>query len=397
MDLGQCLFRIRLMTEKFKGKYGAGDEGRERPMAASEGMTRREFLKRTAPFALGGASALFGKEVISRTVEGAKPYVRELARYKEHFERVVSESVTFLEFPPEPGKLSEFVNFDIPKIQLDRGIASRLTEYWRTQFTEKDNSGKANPAIREAFIRMRPWDDLVKKEFISAGVPAELRLIAIQPESQFRLEAKSRSGARGPFQVMPGTARRHGIEPQNIGLLHDAEVSAGVSARYLRELYDGIADKQQPLRDWDLVLSAYNGAFIWGYAESTREPLSYDGFLRYMGERTSEMRVAIKKDQYFHAVVKNQTPFAIAGRYGMTIAELIAANPKLRKSFKLKAGERIKIPIRNEARARQVFNIVAAGIYENLNYVPKFRALMDIVKREGEERLFASAPQDRQK
>ena len=74
------------------------------------------------------------------------------------------------------------------------------------------------------------------------------------------------------------------------------------------------------------------------------------------------------------------------------MAELAAANPKLRKSPQLKTGERIGIPIRNAAHARQIFDAVILGIHENLNYVLKFRELMDIVKYEGEERLFASTP-----
>jgi membrane-bound lytic murein transglycosylase D len=83
-------------------------------------------------------------------------------------------------------------------------------------------------------------------------LPVELKYLSVI-ESELKASAKSRVGARGPWQLMPGTARILGLKVNR----HTDErtnyyKSTKAAARYLRDLY-------AQFDDWLLVLAAYNG------------------------------------------------------------------------------------------------------------------------------------------
>ena len=76
-------------------------------------------------------------------------------------------------------------------------------------------------------------------------VPEDLFLRLVQQESGWNVKALSHKGAIGLAQLMPGTARRLGVDP------NDPAQNLDGGARYLRRQFDRF-------RSWRLALAAYN-------------------------------------------------------------------------------------------------------------------------------------------
>lgn len=77
------------------------------------------------------------------------------------------------------------------------------------------------------------------------GIPEDLFLRLVMQESRFNPKAKSNKGAIGLAQLMPGTARRLGVDP------HDPKQNLDGGARYLKQQYKAFGS-------WRLALAAYN-------------------------------------------------------------------------------------------------------------------------------------------
>ena len=98
---------------------------------------------------------------------------------------------------------------------------------------------------------MQPLRPLLEPILREQGVPEDLTAVVLV-ESGGRPEALSAKGARGLWQLMPGTARRYGlvVTPAQDERL-DVLKATRAAARYLQDLYAQFGA-------WDLALAAYN-------------------------------------------------------------------------------------------------------------------------------------------
>ena len=76
-------------------------------------------------------------------------------------------------------------------------------------------------------------ESFVRSAARAEGVPVSFALAIARAESGFRAHSISSTGAMGVMQLMPATARRHGVMDP-----FDPEDNARGAARYLRTLWD---------------------------------------------------------------------------------------------------------------------------------------------------------------
>jgi membrane-bound lytic murein transglycosylase D len=131
---------------------------------------------------------------------------------------------------------------DMPEINLNKKEALFVRKYIK-------NRGDCLVNVKKRSII--PFY-IIDSVFTVYNIPVELKYLAVI-ESELKPTALSHVGARGPWQLMPGTAKllgltvnRHCDERTNFSM------STKAAARYLKDLY-------AQFDDWLLVLAAYNG------------------------------------------------------------------------------------------------------------------------------------------
>jgi len=116
----------------------------------------------------------------------------------------------------------------------------------------EDYIGKHTKQLEQMKGWGRPYFDMMEGILTAHGLPSELKYLAVI-ESDLKSSALSWAGAVGPWQFMPGTARRMGLK---VGTYLDERTdyfkSTHAAAKYLTELFSTYGD-------WLLVIAAYNG------------------------------------------------------------------------------------------------------------------------------------------
>lgn len=98
----------------------------------------------------------------------------------------------------------------------------------------------------------KPYFDLIESILVQYGLPKQLKYLAVI-ESHLQPGLVSWVGARGPWQLMPETARQMGlVVDKYTDERTDYYKSTHAAAKYLKVLY-------KQLGDWLLVIAAYNG------------------------------------------------------------------------------------------------------------------------------------------
>jgi soluble lytic murein transglycosylase-like protein len=130
--------------------------------------------------------------------------------------------------------------------------------------TQADGGAAAGPA------QSGQYNDLINRVAGRYGLESELLHAVIAVESGYDAAARSRKGAGGLMQLMPGTAKRYGVADA-----FDPEQNVDGGARYLRDLIRIFKG------DLSLVLAAYNAGEYAVARNSNRIP-QYRETLEYV-------------------------------------------------------------------------------------------------------------------
>jgi membrane-bound lytic murein transglycosylase D len=147
--------------------------------------------------------------------------------------------------PPDSEWLRALVLPDLP-VRWDP-LVLRYLDYFK-------NDPKGHAIMANWLRRAGRFRALFEKTLERQGLPKSLLYVAMV-ESGFDTGARSRVGAGGVWQFMPGAARAYGLEVSYwLDARCDPEKAADAAARYLKDLYVRFGS-------WPLVFAAYNAGY----------------------------------------------------------------------------------------------------------------------------------------
>jgi membrane-bound lytic murein transglycosylase D len=147
--------------------------------------------------------------------------------------------------PPDSEWLRGLVLPDLP-IRWDP-LVLRYLDYFK-------NDPKGHAIMGNWLRRAGRFRALFEKTLERQGLPKSLLYVAMV-ESGFDTGARSRVGAGGVWQFMPGAARAYGLEVSYwLDARCDPEKAADAAARYLKDLYVRFGS-------WPLVFASYNAGY----------------------------------------------------------------------------------------------------------------------------------------
>ncbi|MFZ2193649.1 MAG: LysM peptidoglycan-binding domain-containing protein [Candidatus Moraniibacteriota bacterium] len=384
-----------------------------------KGISRRDLLKNMARgFFIAGAASVTGFSI--RSKNEILEYLSELAKDEED-SKEKSEPIDPVQeknLEEDAKSIRELIDFNNPKkIEFNLQTSEALKNHWKEKYK---NDSHFKDSLEKAYLEMGEWESYLKKEFSQEGVPENLIYLAI-PESHWKLKARSNMCAVGPYQFTPKTGHDYGLESgENFDERCDPIKSASACAKLLKDLHASGG------QDWDLALSGYNGGFYWQYlkeAISEKQTINYTGFLNFLENKINKIkqekhaeieaweRKYLHADNWIYTIRKGDTLRSIALKTRIDIDKLCQINNLSGKNV-LSIGQEVKIPINKNQldverrnyrvqKENEFYNEIK-GFSENLNYPPKFNAVIELIqekfvtekKHKINFRIIKTAPQE---
>lgn len=162
---------------------------------------------------------------------------------------VVVETWDFLEVEEE----------DPAPVDLEVGVGVVLEYFWESPDSllatmVADYIARHKKGLQIVLGRYEAYEEELRAIFRKRGLPEDLTLLAAV-ESAMNPRALSKAGARGMWQLMPGTARHYGLRCDGfVDDRLDYRRSTVAAASYLEKAFARYGD-------WRLAISSYNCGF----------------------------------------------------------------------------------------------------------------------------------------
>lgn len=166
------------------------------------------------------------------------------------FETETLEIMEVVDLPDDDKKRMDLVRSIRSKYEK-KGIKIRVQKGVKSMF-------------EEGIVRYKKHKKMVVKNIKAQGLPLEIKVLP-HVESGYNPKARSKVGAVGMWQVMPGTAKMYGFDPKK---LKDPEYNTKVGIQVLVE-------KHKVLKSWPLAITAYNHG-LRGIQRAVKETGSRD-------------------------------------------------------------------------------------------------------------------------
>lgn len=251
-----------------------------------------------------------------------------------------------------------------------RHVFREAAQSLRTQLGQKD-------MFEKGLVQSAPFISQMEELFADQGLPKELVRIPLV-ESSFNIEAQSRVGARGVWQIMPHVGRSGMIINARIDERQSPLKSTLFAAKMLKQNY-------RILKTWPLSVTAYNHG-VTSLRKAVRQLQTDD--LEEIIERNSSQsfqfasanfyacfQAALRGEKYSHELFpgldrpaalkmerltldRSQPLSTVVKKTGFTLDELQAFNAdlpdKLKPSFRLPKGFQIFLPAKKDGDAKNL-------------------------------------------
>lgn len=238
------------------------------------------------------------------------------------------------------GRLSALLREQLKNrnIDLSPETRERVIAYWEKRYAK---GGDMHADLVTGMERLRPHEAALRAAWGAHKIPLRHLYALLAIESRFGSSDslhENAVSARGPFQFTRAQAELMGLalDPDDERL---DWVKAGAAAATLlrenthpfRHLFDGKNDGE----GWALALLSYNGTYAWrtiagGWQGKRKITLGdyFDGMADMLRKSAGILpEKALPTEESDYVIVKGDSLLKIAARFGVSLADLTAANP----------------------------------------------------------------------